>query len=115
MHKEELRLQMDVAIGRSPPLTEDQLQGRLRKEARDVRDVSPPSPSPAHPCAVSGTLLHIHKAGSHKFWNGCSSLMSRELRCWRRRSRERTETFAHTPSTHEIEFCHVCATHLVWQ
>lgn len=38
VHKEELRLQMDVAIGRHPPLTDDQLQGRLRKEARHLRD-----------------------------------------------------------------------------
>ena len=33
MHKEEMRLQMDVAIGKAPPLTEDQLQDRLREEA----------------------------------------------------------------------------------
>ena len=47
VHKEELRLQMDVAIGKFPPLTEDQLQGRLRKEAREVRDVRPAcSPAP---------------------------------------------------------------------
>lgn len=38
VHKEELRLQMDVAIGKHPPLTDDQMQGRLRKEARHLRD-----------------------------------------------------------------------------
>lgn len=79
VHKEELRLQMDVAIGRSPPLTDDQLQGRLRKEARDVRDVSCPSRPPAHPHSFSGMSLRIgwrHESGravSHKLWNGCNS------------------------------------------
>ena len=34
VHKEEMRLQMDVAIGKAPPLTEDQLQHRLREEAQ---------------------------------------------------------------------------------
>lgn len=38
VHKEELRLQMDVAIGKHPPLSDDQLQERLRKEARHLRD-----------------------------------------------------------------------------
>lgn len=33
VHKEEMRIQMDVAIGRAPPLTERQLQHRLREEA----------------------------------------------------------------------------------
>lgn len=33
MHKDEMRLIMDVAIGKAPPLTEDQLQHRLREEA----------------------------------------------------------------------------------
>lgn len=40
MHKEELRLQMDVAIGKHPPLTDDQMQGRLRKEAHHLHDVT---------------------------------------------------------------------------
>lgn len=34
VHKEEMRLQMDVAIGKAPPLTEDQMQHRLREEAQ---------------------------------------------------------------------------------
>ena len=36
MHKEELRLNMDIAIGRAPPLSEGQMQGRLRKEAHHL-------------------------------------------------------------------------------
>ena len=36
MHTEELRLRMDVAIGRAPPLTDGQLQGRLRHEAHEL-------------------------------------------------------------------------------
>ncbi len=34
MHQEEMRLQMDVAIGRAPPLTDAQMQQHLRREAR---------------------------------------------------------------------------------
>lgn len=40
VHKEELRLQMDIAIGKAPALTDDQLQHRLREEAHEIRDVS---------------------------------------------------------------------------
>ncbi len=36
MHTEELRLKMDVAIGRAPPLTDGQMQGRLRHEAHEL-------------------------------------------------------------------------------
>ena len=36
MHKEELRLNMDIAIGRAPPLSDGQMQGRLRKEAHHL-------------------------------------------------------------------------------
>lgn len=36
VHKEELRLQMDVSLGRAPPLTEGQLQWRLRTEAKEL-------------------------------------------------------------------------------
>ena len=38
VHKEELRIQMDVAIGRAPPLTDGQMQLRLRKEARHLQE-----------------------------------------------------------------------------
>ena len=36
VHTEELRLTMDVAIGRAPPLTDGQMQGRLRHEAHEL-------------------------------------------------------------------------------
>ena len=36
VHREELRLNMDIAIGRAPPLTEGQMQGRLRDEAHHL-------------------------------------------------------------------------------
>jgi len=36
VHTEELRLKMDVAIGRAPPLTDGQMQGRLRHEAHEL-------------------------------------------------------------------------------
>ena len=36
VHKEELRLNMDIAIGRAPPLTDGQMQGRLRQEAHHL-------------------------------------------------------------------------------
>ncbi|KAK9815440.1 hypothetical protein WJX72_003688 [[Myrmecia] bisecta] len=36
VHRHELRLRMDAAIGRAPPLTEDTLQAELRREAQHL-------------------------------------------------------------------------------
>ena len=38
VHTEELRLNMDIAIGRAPPLSDGQMQRRLQQEARHLVD-----------------------------------------------------------------------------
>ncbi len=64
VHKEEMRLQMDVAIGKAPPLNDAQTQEKLREEAH----VSVPLPS------------------SHDIGTGCgdgkTSAAARRAYCW---------------------------------
>jgi len=69
VHKEELRLQMDIAIGRSPPLTDDQLQHRLREEAHEIRDdfreENKQSLLNVISDAITGILISVILAGNH--------------------------------------------------